>query len=147
MNWGAVWAIARKDAFIALRTRAVVLPLIIVPLVLMVGVPVLVGLISGMAAQLDVASTDMEEIARALPPGFGEQYAGLSEVQAGYIYFIVYLFAPMYLARRSARRWRRSSIRQLPTVNCSLPRSSAPGFPACWSGWVALLPTSSWPTP
>lgn len=97
MNWGAVWAIARKDAFIALRTRAVVLPLIIVPLVLMVGVPVLVGLISGMAAQLDVASTDMEEIARALPPGFGEQYAGLSEVQAGYIYFIVYLFAPMYL--------------------------------------------------
>ena len=60
MNWGAVWAIARKDAFIALRTRAVVLPLIIVPLVLMVGVPVLVGLISGMAAQLDVASTDME---------------------------------------------------------------------------------------
>lgn len=97
MNWRAVWAIARKDAMVALRTRAVVLPLIIVPLVLMVGVPVLVGLISGMATRLDVPSSDMTELAQSLPPGFGEQYAGLSEVQAGYIYFILYLFAPMYL--------------------------------------------------
>lgn len=97
MNWGAVWAIARKDAVVALRTRAVVLPLIIVPLVLMVGVPVLVGLISGMAAQFDVPSSDMAELANALPPGFGAQYAGLGEVQIGYIYFILYLFAPMYL--------------------------------------------------
>lgn len=97
MNWGAVWAIARKDAVVALRTRAVVLPLIIVPLVLMVGVPVLVGLISGMAAQLDVPSSDMAELANALPPGFGAQYVGLGEVQIGYIYFILYLFAPMYL--------------------------------------------------
>jgi len=97
MNWGAVWAIARKDAMVALRTRAVVLPLIIVPLVLMVGVPVLVGLISGMATQIDTPSTDMEELTKALPSGFAEQYAGLSDVQAGYIYFVLYLFAPMYL--------------------------------------------------
>lgn len=97
MNWGAVWAIARKDAMVALRTRAVVLPLIIVPLVLMVGAPVLVGLISGMAAQIDASATDIEDLAKALPPGFGEQYAGLSDVQAGYIYFVLYLFAPMYL--------------------------------------------------
>jgi ABC-type Na+ efflux pump permease subunit len=97
MNWGAVWAIARKDTLLALRTRAVALPLIIVPLVLMVGVPVLVGMISGMAAQMSVPSSDMQELAQALPPGLGEQYAGLSEVQAGYLYFIVYLFAPMYL--------------------------------------------------
>lgn len=97
MNWGAVWAIARKDTLLALRTRAVALPLIIVPLVLMVGVPVLVGLISGMAAQMSVPTSDMQELTQALPPGLGEQYAGLSEVQAGYLYFIVYLFAPMYL--------------------------------------------------
>lgn len=97
MNVRAVWAIARKDVSLALRTRAVVLPLIIVPFVLMVGVPVLVGLISGMATQLSVQSSDMQELVRALPPGFGEQYAGLTDVQAGYVYFVLYLFAPMYL--------------------------------------------------
>ncbi|MFO7632745.1 MAG: ABC transporter permease subunit [Caldilinea sp.] len=97
MNWGAIWAIARKDVAVALRTRAVVLPLLIVPLVLMVGIPVLVGLISGMAARMDVSSVNIEDLTRPLPPGFGAEYAGLSDPQIGYIYFVVYLFAPMYL--------------------------------------------------
>lgn len=97
MNWSAVWAIARKDVGVALHTRAVVLPLVIVPLVLMVGIPVLVGLISGMAARIELASVNIEELTRPLPPNFGAEYAGLNDPQIGYIYFIVYLFAPMYL--------------------------------------------------
>lgn len=97
MNWESVWAIARKDVVVALRTRAVVLPLIIVPLILMVGIPVLVGLISGMAARMDAASVNLDQLTQPLPPGFGAEFAGLSDPQVGYIYFIVYLFAPMYL--------------------------------------------------
>lgn len=97
MNWKAVLAIARKDASLALRTRAVALPLIIVPLVLMVGIPVVVGLISGMASQLSTNAADLQELTRALPSGFAEEYATLTDAQVGYIYFVVYLFAPMYL--------------------------------------------------
>jgi ABC-type Na+ efflux pump permease subunit len=97
MNWGAIWAIARKDVGVALRTRAVVLPLIIVPLVLMVGVPVMIGLISGMAARMEVASVTIDELTRPMPANFGAEYAGLNDPQIGFIYFIVYLFAPMYL--------------------------------------------------
>lgn len=97
MNWEAVWAIARKDVTVALRTRAVALPLMIVPLILMVGIPVLVGLISSMAAQLEIAPADVDALSRPMPPGFDVRYAGLNDAQLGYIYFIVYLFAPMYL--------------------------------------------------
>lgn len=97
MNWQAVWAIAHKDVSVALRTRAVALPLLIVPLVLMVGIPVAIGLISGMANQMAAAETQIGELTQAMPPEFASRYAGLNDVQTGLVYFLVYLFAPMYL--------------------------------------------------
>ncbi|MCB0053840.1 MAG: ABC transporter permease subunit [Caldilinea sp.] len=97
MNWRAIWAIASKDVSVALRTRAVMLPLLIVPLVLMVGIPSVVGLISGMANQMAAAESQMADLTRAMPPEFASRYAGLNDVQAGLVYFLVYLFAPMYL--------------------------------------------------
>jgi len=97
MNWRAVWAIAYKDVSVALRTRAVALPLIIVPLVLMVGIPAVVGLITGMANEMDAAEAQVQDLTRAMPPEFAARYAGLNDVQAGLVYFLIYLFAPMYL--------------------------------------------------
>jgi len=97
MNWQAVWAIAYKDVSVALRTRAVVLPLLIVPLVLMVGIPLAIGLISGMANQMAATQTQIGDLTRTMPPEFAGRYAGLNDVQTGLVYFLVYLFAPMYL--------------------------------------------------
>lgn len=97
MNWRAIWSIAYKDVSVALRTRAVMLPLLIVPLVLMVGIPSVVGLISGMANQMAAAEAQMADLTRAMPPEFASRYAGLNDVQTGLVYFLIYLFAPMYL--------------------------------------------------
>ena len=97
MNWRAVWAIAYKDVSLALRTRAVALPLLIVPLVLMVGIPAVVGLITSMANEMAAAGAQVQDLTRAMPPEFAARYAGLNDVQAGLVYFLIYLFAPMYL--------------------------------------------------
>ena len=62
MNTRAISAIVRKDVAVALRTKAVALPLLLVPLLLMVGVPLLLGGIVIVAESMGVSSGDIEEL-------------------------------------------------------------------------------------
>ena len=97
MNRRAVWAIVRKDVMVALRTKAVALPLVIVPLILLVGLPLLLGGIIMMAERSGMAGSDISEIQRMIPPAMLATLGGLSAAQAGLVFMLVYLFAPMYL--------------------------------------------------
>jgi ABC-type Na+ efflux pump permease subunit len=97
MNWRAISAIVRKDVAVALRTKAVAMPLLIVPLLLMVGLPLLLGGIVIVAESMGVSSGDVEELERAIPPNIQATLAGLSAAQAGLVFALVYMFAPMFL--------------------------------------------------
>ena len=97
MNWRAIRAITRKDVSVALRTKAVVLPLIIVPLLLTVGLPLMIGGITIFAQRAGATTNDIEEMAAMIPPAVRDSFAGLNDAQAGMVFFLVYLFAPMYL--------------------------------------------------
>lgn len=97
MNWRAIRAIAYKDVMVALRTKAVVLPLIILPLTLMAGIPGLLGILAGLADQAGVTDSDFQQLVRSMPEHAQASVAGMTDVQAGLVYFLVYLFAPMYL--------------------------------------------------
>lgn len=97
MNWRAVSAIAIKDVTVALQTKAVAMPLIIVPLILMVGVPLLLGSIVILAESRHISSSDMIELQRMIPPSVHLQLQDLNPTQSGLVFALVYLFAPMYL--------------------------------------------------
>jgi ABC-type Na+ efflux pump permease subunit len=96
-NWRAISAIVRKDVTVALRTKAVAMPLLIVPLLLMVGLPLLLGGIVILAESMGVSSGDIEELQSSIPPSIQPMLAGLTAPQAGLVFALVYMFAPMFL--------------------------------------------------
>lgn len=97
MNWRAIFAIVRKDVMVALRTKAVVMPLLVVPLILLVGMPLLLGGLTIAAERTGMDSSDLDELQRMIPPAMQATLAGLSVTQAGLVFMLVYLFAPTYL--------------------------------------------------
>jgi ABC-type transport system involved in multi-copper enzyme maturation permease subunit len=97
VNWRAIFAIVRKDVMVALRTKAVVMPLVIAPLILLVGMPLLLGGIVLLAERTGVNSSDMNELQEMIPPALQPTLAGLNATQAGLVFALLYLFAPMFL--------------------------------------------------
>lgn len=100
MNWRAIRAIVRKDVSVALRSKFVVLPLVLVPLIIVVAMPLFIGL--GVAFLSNVAKdtkelNDIQEMLKSLPPALHSQFDGLSAAQAGVVLFLKYTFAPLYL--------------------------------------------------
>lgn len=97
MNRRAIAAIVRKDIRVALQSKAVTLPLIIVPLVIVIAMPLLVTFIVRFAGGAAMSAQDMQELRAMMPPELMEQFAGLTEEQSGLVFLSVYLFAPLYL--------------------------------------------------
>lgn len=94
MNWRGVRAVVRRDLTVAAGSRAVVLPAIIVPALLLVVLPLFAGLLPGV---VDMASAgDLEALLGVLP---ASALVGLPDdpgLQAAYV-TVVYLLAPMVL--------------------------------------------------
>jgi ABC-2 type transport system permease protein len=97
MNWGAISAIIRKDVVVALHTRAVSVPLIIVPAFIILAVPLLVGFLANVAVTTPMAAAEFEELQVMIPPELMAAFHDKTPMQAGLIFFLVYMFAPMYL--------------------------------------------------
>ena len=98
MNWGAISAIVRKDVSVAMHTCAVAVPLIVVPALIILAVPLLAGFMVNLASAVPMeAVSDFQEMQRLIPPEVAATYADLTPAQAGLVFFLVYMFAPMYL--------------------------------------------------
>jgi ABC-2 type transport system permease protein len=94
VNHRAIAAIIRKDLLVVLQSKAVMAPLIIVPLLFFIGLPLLAGL--GGPAMLNMPG-GTQQFLQNLPPGLQTSLAGLNEAQQFVVLMLVYLFAPMYL--------------------------------------------------
>jgi ABC-2 type transport system permease protein len=94
VNWRGVIAVVRRDLTVAIGSRAIVLPALIVPVVLLVLLPLGAGLLP---AAVDMASTgDIDALFDILPAAV---VAGLPDdpgLQASYV-LVVYLLAPLVL--------------------------------------------------
>lgn len=98
MNWGAISAIIRKDVALALHTRAVSVPLVIVPSVIILAVPVLASFLVHLSANVPLGNaSDFQELQALIPADLAATLAGLTPNQMGLVFFLVYMFAPMYL--------------------------------------------------
>ncbi|MBM7788312.1 ABC transporter permease subunit [Tenggerimyces flavus] len=81
MNWRAIRAIVRRDLAVVARSKAVIVPMIVMPVLFVLVMPVLAGLI----AQLELPPRDLadllrtvpQEIVRDLPEESGPRLAGL----------------------------------------------------------------------
>jgi ABC-type Na+ efflux pump permease subunit len=97
MNWRAIQAITRKDITVILRSKMILLPLILLPLILQVIMPAAFGF---GATYLTVDSGEMNDLGqllKAMPPSVQAEFGQMSERQLFLVLSLVYMFAPMYL--------------------------------------------------
>jgi ABC-2 type transport system permease protein len=95
MNVRATRAIVRKDLLVVRQTKAVLLPIIIVPLVMLLLLPILAAFAPHLV-NLPGAS-DLTGLLDRMPESFAARFEGLDDDQTVVTLLLVYLFAPMYL--------------------------------------------------
>lgn len=97
MNGRAVRAVMRKDLKMLLRSKPVLLPLILVPLVFFVLMPLAVGLGGPMLLRGGDAVTGMTDMLAQVSPALRAELAAHNRVQQAVILLGLYLLAPIYL--------------------------------------------------
>ncbi len=98
LNWRAIWTIVRKDLKVVRQSRSVMIPLILLPLILMVGLPTITILTMGSEAGLDDMMREMATFLANLPLSIADELNQYTTDSQRVIYlFIVYQFAPFFL--------------------------------------------------
>ena len=95
MNWRAIQALMRKDLKVVVQNKGVIVPIILLPLILFIVIPALVLFIPSATASAN--STDMAQLMAMVAPGLRDQLVGLTPDQAGVVFFLVYMMAPLFL--------------------------------------------------
>ena len=97
MNWRTIGAIIKKDMRVILRSKAVLLPIILVPLLIQVLLPAGLGVEISFMPQSASDMDDLVQMVRAMPLDLQMQLGDLSNKQLFLTLMLVYLFAPLYL--------------------------------------------------
>jgi ABC-2 type transport system permease protein len=91
--WGAVLAVVRRDLTVVLRSKAVALPILIVPLIMFVGLPILLVV----AVRLDQGQlTELAPLIEMLPEHIRQQLGATLPEQL-LAYLIEFQFAALFL--------------------------------------------------
>jgi ABC-2 type transport system permease protein len=98
LNRRAVQAIVRKDLKVVVQSKAVVLPLIIVPAMLFVLFPALAAFIPSMSHLPGATNMpQFDQLLQNAPPALKAALAGYSDTQKYAIWMLEFLMAPMFL--------------------------------------------------
>lgn len=97
MNWRAIRTMIGKDWRVISRSKLVLLPMIILPLILLVLMPAGIGLGAGLAPEELASEGDLGAMLDAVPPEVARQLGDLDEGAFVAAVMLVYLFAPMFL--------------------------------------------------
>jgi ABC-2 type transport system permease protein len=95
MNLRALAAIVAKDLLVVRRSKAVMLPLVIVPVILVLLLPIVAALAPTFATL--PGATDLGMLVEQLPESMQEQLAPYGDEGRVVFVLLVYLFAPLYL--------------------------------------------------
>ncbi|MBN1248609.1 MAG: ABC transporter permease subunit [Anaerolineae bacterium] len=95
-NWQSVRAVAIRDLTIVRRSKSVLLPIVLVPLLLLVLIPAGIGLAS---SRIDMGSDieDMAQFLAMMPAPMKAKFAVYSDNQMMVVFILVYMFAPLFL--------------------------------------------------
>lgn len=100
MNWRAIRAIMGKDLRVVFQSKAVSLPLIIVPLfvvILIPGTAAAIPLSYSLVGGTEAVSSDLAGFLQQMPTGLQDRLGGYTDLQAVFVLMSTYLFAPLYL--------------------------------------------------
>jgi ABC-2 type transport system permease protein len=97
MNWRAVMTIVRKDLKVISRSKGVLIPLIVVPVVIFVALPSLVALLPPAAKLSATPLARLGDLVTKMPKGLQSALTGYNETQKVVVLALVYFLAPMYL--------------------------------------------------
>ncbi|MDZ7844644.1 MAG: ABC transporter permease subunit [Anaerolineales bacterium] len=97
MNQRAVRAVIRKDLMSVIRSKGVMIPLIVVPLIFFVLIPVLVSLAPNLVSMPGLSLQELDSFIQGMPAGLQNELSGYSESQVIIVLMVVYIFAPMFL--------------------------------------------------
>jgi ABC-2 type transport system permease protein len=96
LNRRAIRAVAERDLIIVRRSKNVLLPIILVPLLLLVIIP---GAIGFLGSSMDMGNDieDLEQFLTMMPEPMKAQFEQYTENQTMVVFILVYTFAPMFL--------------------------------------------------
>jgi ABC-2 type transport system permease protein len=97
MNWSAIGVLARRDLTAVRRSRAVVAPMIVLPVIISALLPGIAALIPRLSASMPGADVQASLMLRTLTPSMRAAVAGLTPDAAMIILIGVYTLAPIFL--------------------------------------------------
>jgi ABC-2 type transport system permease protein len=98
MNWRAIKAIMKRDLLAVRRSKGVMLPMIIVPLIFMILLPAGIGYFGPILSRAPGANMpEIGQLMEILPSQLAEKFEGYTPDQALIVFMLVYAFAPMFL--------------------------------------------------
>ena len=96
MNWRGIRAIVRKDLIVVRRSRAIVVPLIIVPILMLVVLPVTFSILPAFLSDAQSA-LELQRTVAQLPGPLRDSMAGHTPEQAWVVLVHNMLMAPLFL--------------------------------------------------
>jgi ABC-type Na+ efflux pump permease subunit len=97
MNWRAIKTLVRRDLQVVLQSKSVLLPMIVVPLILVIGMPLFLTVIFRGAAPTDPDISDAVGMVEQLPVDLLAQFANVPLIDQALLYMLTYFFAPLFL--------------------------------------------------
>lgn len=97
MNPRVIRAIIRKDLTVVLRSKAVMIPIIVVPLIFFILIPLLVSFTPGMVNMPGQPFDELSLFMERMPQGLRETLSPYSPQQQIIVMMVLYIFAPMFL--------------------------------------------------
>jgi len=97
MNPRVIRAIIHKDLTVVLRSKAVMIPIIVVPLIFFVLIPLLISFTPGLINMSGQSFDELEMFMMRMPQGLRETLAPYSQQQQIIVMMVLYIFAPMFL--------------------------------------------------
>jgi ABC-type Na+ efflux pump permease subunit len=82
---------------VVLRSKAIIIPMIVVPLIMLIILPATMALVPSLALSPGSPMAGMQEFMDRTPPGLRQSLAGLDEAQTLMVLTLVYFMAPLYL--------------------------------------------------
>lgn len=92
-----VATIARKDLLAASRSRAVVLPMVLLPLVVLVILPTAMALVAGRTELAASTATDLDRLIAAMPGDLQSDLLAYTPRQRSVVLAVAYLVVPLFL--------------------------------------------------
>jgi len=97
MNARAIKAVVRKDLKIVFQNKSLILPAMFMPLLILVGFPLLVSLFPQLQRMPGTLLAGIDKYLVYMPVGLKAELAGYSQPQMVYAVVLIYFLAPLYL--------------------------------------------------